>query len=103
MFALFVHSQPIVVCRQCPGYKADVSQLLFPTASSYWLPGLPASALVPTPPNPAATEGCAKAAMEQPSTSSDVPSGEGEHHRLKFSLARTVGILKLELAPRSNL
>lgn len=58
-----------MVCRQCPGYKADVSPLLFPPASSWWLPAPP--------------EGGAKAAGEQPSTSSDVPSGDGERHRPK--------------------
>lgn len=72
------HSQPIMVCRQCPGYKADVSPLLFPPASSWWLPALP--------------EGGAKAAGEQPSTSSDVPSGDGEHHHPKFSLGHAVGL-----------
>lgn len=74
-----------MMCRQCPGYKADVSQLLFATGSNYWLPGLPAPAPVPPPPKPAATEGCAKAAGEQPSTSSDGPSGDGEYLHLKFS------------------
>lgn len=81
-FLLFVRSQPIM-CRQCPGYKADVSQLLFATGSNYWFPGLPAPAPVPPPPKPAATEGCAKAAGEQPSTSSDGPSGDGEYLHLK--------------------
>ncbi|TNM90046.1 E3 ubiquitin-protein ligase CHFR isoform X1 [Takifugu flavidus] len=71
-------SQPIM-CRQCPGYKADVSQLLFATGSNYWFPGLPAPAPVPPPPKPAATEGCAKAAGEQPSTSSDGPSAPQEY------------------------
>uniref|UniRef100_H3DH70 E3 ubiquitin-protein ligase CHFR n=1 Tax=Tetraodon nigroviridis TaxID=99883 RepID=H3DH70_TETNG len=52
-------SQPVMVCRQCPDYKADI-----------------ASALLPSPPKAAATEGGAKAAGEQPSTSSDVPSGD---------------------------
>uniref|UniRef100_A0A674N2F7 E3 ubiquitin-protein ligase CHFR n=1 Tax=Takifugu rubripes TaxID=31033 RepID=A0A674N2F7_TAKRU len=52
-------SQPIM-CRQCPGYKADVTP-------------------VPPPPKPAATEGCAKAAGEQPSTSSDGPSAPQEY------------------------
>uniref|UniRef100_A0A674NSG6 Checkpoint with forkhead and ring finger domains, E3 ubiquitin protein ligase n=1 Tax=Takifugu rubripes TaxID=31033 RepID=A0A674NSG6_TAKRU len=46
-------SQPIM-CRQCP-------------------------APVPPPPKPAATEGCAKAAGEQPSTSSDGPSAPQEY------------------------
>uniref|UniRef100_A0A674MDZ9 Checkpoint with forkhead and ring finger domains, E3 ubiquitin protein ligase n=1 Tax=Takifugu rubripes TaxID=31033 RepID=A0A674MDZ9_TAKRU len=54
-------SQPIM-CRQCPGYKADVTP-----------------APVPPPPKPAATEGCAKAAGEQPSTSSDGPSAPQEY------------------------
>lgn len=84
-FVLFVRSQPIMMCRQCPGYKADVSQLLFATGSNYWFPGLPAPAPVPPPPKPAATEGCAKAAGEQPSTSSDGPSGDAEYLHLKFS------------------
>lgn len=93
-FALFVHSQPIIMCRQCPGYKADASQLLFATGSNYLLPGLPASAPVPPPPKPAATEGCARASGEQPSTSSDVPSGDDEYHRLQFGHRRTARILK---------
>lgn len=84
-FVLFVRSQPIMMCRQCPGYKADVSQLLFATGSNYWFPGLPAPAPVPPPPKPAATEGCAKATGEQPSTSSDGPSGDAEYLHLKFS------------------
>lgn len=99
IFVLVVHSQPIMVCRQCPGYQADVSQLLFPTA--YWHPVLPASALVPT--RPVATEGCAKAAGEQPSTSSDIPSSDGEYHHLKFSLRHSGEILKMAVTPRSNL
>uniref|UniRef100_A0A665X5Q5 E3 ubiquitin-protein ligase CHFR n=1 Tax=Echeneis naucrates TaxID=173247 RepID=A0A665X5Q5_ECHNA len=48
-------SQPLVICRQCPGYRREVSQVLFATGSSYWFPGLPPTG-------------------EQPSTSSDVPS-----------------------------
>lgn len=87
-FVLFVHSQPIMMCRQCPGYKADVSQLLFATGSNYWFPGLPAPAPVPPPPKPAATEGCAKGTGEQPSTSSDGPSGDAEYLHLKFSHIR---------------
>ncbi|CAG09691.1 unnamed protein product, partial [Tetraodon nigroviridis] len=88
-------SQPVMVCRQCPDYKADIGELLFPPVASYWLPPLPASALLPSPPKAAATEGGAKAAGEQPSTSSDVPSGDGELHHPKFSLGHTVGIQKI--------
>uniref|UniRef100_A0A672J037 E3 ubiquitin-protein ligase CHFR n=1 Tax=Salarias fasciatus TaxID=181472 RepID=A0A672J037_SALFA len=47
-------SQPLVMCRQCPGYRGDVSQ-------------------VP------AEEGAARASGEQPSTSSDVPSAPQEY------------------------
>lgn len=84
-----------MVCRQCPDYKADIGELLFPPVASYWLPPLPASALLPSPPKAAATEGGAKAAGEQPSTSSDVPSGDGELHHPRFSLGHTVGIQKI--------
>uniref|UniRef100_A0A8C6L4M9 E3 ubiquitin-protein ligase CHFR n=1 Tax=Nothobranchius furzeri TaxID=105023 RepID=A0A8C6L4M9_NOTFU len=34
-------SQPLVMCRQCPGYIRDMSQVLFATSSDYWFPGLP--------------------------------------------------------------
>lgn len=61
-------SQPLVMCRQCPGYRSDVSQLLFATSSNYWLPGLPS--LQPIPPPPKREEGAAKTSAEQPSTSS---------------------------------
>lgn len=89
IFVLFPpHSQPVMVCRQCPGYKADVSPLLFPPASSWLLPALP--------------EGGAKAAGEQPSTSSDVASGDGEHHHPKFSLTHAVGVLKMAPTTRPN-
>uniref|UniRef100_A0A8P4KA41 E3 ubiquitin-protein ligase CHFR n=1 Tax=Dicentrarchus labrax TaxID=13489 RepID=A0A8P4KA41_DICLA len=58
-------SQPLVVCRQCPGYRSDISQVLFATGSNYWLPGLP--------------DGSAKPTGEQPSTSSDLPSAPQEY------------------------
>uniref|UniRef100_A0A7N6BJV1 E3 ubiquitin-protein ligase CHFR n=1 Tax=Anabas testudineus TaxID=64144 RepID=A0A7N6BJV1_ANATE len=48
-------SQPLVMCRQCPGFRGEVSQLLF------------------------ASEGSAKHTGEQPSTSSDVPSAPQEY------------------------
>ncbi|XP_023253539.1 E3 ubiquitin-protein ligase CHFR isoform X2 [Seriola lalandi dorsalis] len=68
-------SQPLVMCRQCPGYRREVSQVLFATGSNYWFPGLPAPPPVPAPPKAATEEGSAKPTGEQPSTSSDVPSG----------------------------
>lgn len=63
------------MCRQCPGYRREVSHVLFATGSNYWLPGLPAPPPVPPPPKPAA-EGSEKPTGEQPSTSSDIPSGD---------------------------
>uniref|UniRef100_A0A672YQL5 E3 ubiquitin-protein ligase CHFR n=1 Tax=Sphaeramia orbicularis TaxID=375764 RepID=A0A672YQL5_9TELE len=55
-------SQPLVMCRQCPGYKRDV----IPLPS-------------PLPPRPAAEEGSAKPSGEQPSTSADIPSAAQEY------------------------
>ncbi|XP_029998869.1 E3 ubiquitin-protein ligase CHFR isoform X1 [Sphaeramia orbicularis] len=72
-------SQPLVMCRQCPGYKRDVSQMLFPTGSNYWVPGLPVPLPSPLPPRPAAEEGSAKPSGEQPSTSADIPSAAQEY------------------------
>ncbi|XP_070821276.1 E3 ubiquitin-protein ligase CHFR [Chaetodon trifascialis] len=72
-------SQPLVMCRQCPGYRREVSQMLFPSVSNYWLPGLPAPPPIPPPPKPAAEEGSEKPTGEQPSTSSDVPSAPQEY------------------------
>ncbi|CAJ1068166.1 E3 ubiquitin-protein ligase CHFR [Xyrichtys novacula] len=72
-------SQPLVMCRQCPGYRRDFSQMLFATASNYWLPGLPAPLQVVPPPKPASEEGSEKPAGEQPSTSSDTPSAPQEY------------------------
>lgn len=69
-------SQPLVMCRQCPGYRRDVNQVLFG-----WLPGLPPPPPMPPPipPKPAAEEASDKPAGEQPSTSSDVPSAPQEY------------------------
>ncbi|XP_029367088.1 E3 ubiquitin-protein ligase CHFR [Echeneis naucrates] len=67
-------SQPLVICRQCPGYRREVSQVLFATGSSYWFPGLPAPPAIPPPLKAATEEEPAKPTGEQPSTSSDVPS-----------------------------
>lgn len=70
-------SQPLVMCRQCPGYRGDVGHMLFATGSNYWLPGLPPPPLVPPPlppPKQPNEEGSEKASGEQPSTSTDVPS-----------------------------
>lgn len=66
------------MCRQCPGYRQEVSQLLFATGSNYWLPGLPAPPPLPPPPKPVTEEDSAKPTGEQPSTSSDVASGDHE-------------------------
>ncbi|XP_071338227.1 E3 ubiquitin-protein ligase CHFR [Trachinotus anak] len=73
-------SQPLVMCRQCPGYRREVSQVLFATGSTYWLPGLPAPPPIPAPPKSATEEGSAKPTGEQPSTSSDVLSAPQEYH-----------------------
>ncbi|XP_028270674.1 E3 ubiquitin-protein ligase CHFR isoform X2 [Parambassis ranga] len=69
---------PLVMCRQCPGYRRDVSQVLF--GANYWCPGLP-----PIPPIPpllkaeAEGEAPADSTGEQPSTSSDGPSAPQEY------------------------
>ncbi|XP_061585739.1 E3 ubiquitin-protein ligase CHFR [Cololabis saira] len=67
-------SQPLVMCRQCPGYRRDVGQVLFATSSNYWFPALPAVPPVPPPLRPASEEAETKSSAEQPSTSSDQPS-----------------------------
>lgn len=72
-------SQPLVMCRQCPGYRRDVSPVLFATGSNFWLPGLPAPPPIPPPPKPATEEGSAKPTGEQPSTSSEIPSAPQEY------------------------
>ncbi|XP_034451842.1 E3 ubiquitin-protein ligase CHFR isoform X1 [Hippoglossus hippoglossus] len=69
-------SQPLLMCRQCPGYRREVSQVLFATGSNYWFAGLSAPPPVPAPPKPENEEGSAKPTGEQPSTSSDDPSGD---------------------------
>ncbi|XP_017270126.1 E3 ubiquitin-protein ligase CHFR isoform X2 [Kryptolebias marmoratus] len=73
-------SQPLVMCRQCPGYIGDVSQVLFATSSNYWFSGLPTLSTVPPPPKPPSEEGAAKPTGEQPSTSSDHTSAPQEYH-----------------------
>uniref|UniRef100_A0A3Q4BI57 RING-type domain-containing protein n=1 Tax=Mola mola TaxID=94237 RepID=A0A3Q4BI57_MOLML len=55
-------SQPLVMCRQCPGYRTEVT---------------PPS--IPPPPKPAVEEGSAKPTGEQPSTSSDICSAPQEY------------------------
>lgn len=72
-------SQPLVTCRQCPGYRGDISQVPFATDLHFWFPGLPTRPPIPSPPKPAAEEGSAKPTGEQPSTSSDVPSAPQEY------------------------
>uniref|UniRef100_A0A8C2X561 E3 ubiquitin-protein ligase CHFR n=1 Tax=Cyclopterus lumpus TaxID=8103 RepID=A0A8C2X561_CYCLU len=37
--------QPMVMCRQCPGYRREASQMLFATGSNYWLPSFSAPVL----------------------------------------------------------
>ncbi|XP_075960407.1 E3 ubiquitin-protein ligase CHFR [Anarhichas minor] len=71
--------QPMVMCRQCPGYRREVSQVLFATGSNYWLPCLPAPPPIPPPPKPATEEGSATPTGEQPSTSSATPSAPPEY------------------------
>ncbi|XP_044052231.1 E3 ubiquitin-protein ligase CHFR [Siniperca chuatsi] len=72
-------SQPLVMCRQCPGYRMEVSQVLFATGSNYWLPGLPPPPPIPAPSKPATEEWSAKPTGEQPSTSSEIPSAPQEY------------------------
>ncbi|KAK2902450.1 E3 ubiquitin-protein ligase CHFR isoform X1 [Channa argus] len=72
-------SQPLVMCRQCPGYRGEVSQLLFATGSNFWRPGLAGPPSIPLLPKPATEEGPAKHPGEQPSTSSVVPSAPQEY------------------------
>nr|XP_020445995.1 E3 ubiquitin-protein ligase CHFR isoform X2 [Monopterus albus] len=67
-------SQTLEMCRQCPGYVREVSQVLFAANSNLWLPALPTPPLIPPPPKPATEEASAKPTAEQPSTSSDIPS-----------------------------
>ncbi|KAM4745932.1 E3 ubiquitin-protein ligase CHFR [Anableps anableps] len=69
-------SQPLVMCRQCPGYMRDMGQVLFASSSNYWFTGLPPLPPLQPPPKPACEEGAAKPAGEQPSTSSDQPSAD---------------------------
>lgn len=71
-----VPSQPVVMCRQCPGYRTDASQVLFAAGSNYWVPGLPVPLPILPLPKPAAEEGSAKPTGEQPSTSSGTPPGD---------------------------
>lgn len=75
------------MCRQCPGFRREVGQLLFAATSNFW-PGLqpppPPPPPRPPPPPPAkpaaaeeAEEGSSSpAAVDQPSTSSESPSGD---------------------------
>ncbi|XP_056275631.1 E3 ubiquitin-protein ligase CHFR isoform X3 [Pseudoliparis swirei] len=65
--------QPMVMCRQCPGYRREASQMLFASGSNHWLPCLPAPPPTPPPPKPATEEGSATPPAEQPSTSSAIP------------------------------
>ncbi|XP_043967448.1 E3 ubiquitin-protein ligase CHFR isoform X2 [Gambusia affinis] len=69
-------SQPLLMCRQCPGYTRDMGQVLFASSSNYWFTGLPSAPPVQPPPTPSCGEGAARPAGEQPSTSSDRPSAD---------------------------
>uniref|UniRef100_A0A3P8QKS5 E3 ubiquitin-protein ligase CHFR n=1 Tax=Astatotilapia calliptera TaxID=8154 RepID=A0A3P8QKS5_ASTCA len=53
-------SQPLVMCRQCPGYRSDP---------------------MPPPPNPVSEEAAAKASAEMPSTSSDNNNESPQEYR----------------------
>lgn len=68
-------SQPVVLCRQCPGYRNDVGQLLFTAASNFW-PGLQPPPVPPPPRAEESGEGSSPAAVDQPSTSSSNTSGD---------------------------
>ncbi|CAL9708662.1 unnamed protein product [Knipowitschia caucasica] len=70
------NGQPLVMCRQCPGYRSEVSQVLLTTGSSYWLPGLSVPLIpLPLPTQPkSTTEELTRSGSEQPSTSADVLS-----------------------------
>ncbi|XP_054906669.1 E3 ubiquitin-protein ligase CHFR [Poeciliopsis prolifica] len=72
-------SQPLLMCRQCPGYMRDMGQVLFASSSNYWLTGLPTLPPVQPPATPASGERAARPAGEQPSTSSDRPSAPQEY------------------------
>ncbi|XP_041855194.1 E3 ubiquitin-protein ligase CHFR [Melanotaenia boesemani] len=72
-------SQPLVMCRQCPGYRRNLGQVLFATSSNYWFPGLPTLPPVSPSPKPASEDSAAKTTGEQPSTSSDQPSASHEY------------------------
>jgi len=52
-----------------------MSHVLFAPSSNYWFSGLPTLPPLPPPAKPASEEGAAKPTGEQPSTSSDQPSG----------------------------
>lgn len=76
-------SQPVVMCRQCPGFRREVGQLLFAATSNFW-PGLQPPPPPPPPPaKPAAEEAeegsSSPAAVDQPSTSSESPSAPQEY------------------------
>lgn len=71
--------QPLVMCRQCPGYSREVSQVLFATGSNYWLPGFSPPPPIPPPPKPAAEEASAKPTGEQPSTSTNITAAPQEY------------------------
>ncbi|XP_024131686.1 E3 ubiquitin-protein ligase CHFR isoform X2 [Oryzias melastigma] len=67
-------SQSLVMCRQCPGYRNYMSQVLFTTSSNCWLAGLPTLPAALPSARPAGEEDAAKQTGEQPSTSSDTTS-----------------------------
>ncbi|KAK5608606.1 hypothetical protein CRENBAI_023240 [Crenichthys baileyi] len=73
-------SQPLVMCRQCPGHMRDMGQVRFASSSNYWFTGLPTLPPIIAPPKPACEEGAAKPAGEQPSTSSDQRSADAPQY-----------------------
>lgn len=78
LFFVLACSQPLVTCRQCPGYMREMGQVLFATSSNFWFAGLPTLPPVQPPPKPACEEEAVKPGGEQPSTSSNQLSAGGE-------------------------
>ncbi|KAM9821437.1 E3 ubiquitin-protein ligase CHFR [Syngnathus typhle] len=78
-----ISQQPLIICRQCPGYRREVGQMLFVTGSNYWLPVLPVlpsmPPSLPPPVTPAGNETSAKSFGDEPSTSSDNPAAPLEY------------------------